>query len=228
MFLKQRGAAGDFLPATGLMDATESGRGFDLECESITTDHPVLHGVSPRFSALTATGWYELRGGDDVVVHARVNGEPVAFSRRVGDGRVVVVGFDYRDYSRDSARLLANATRMVDDDFPRPKFVRGEVLQDGQVNITDATTLLEYLFFDGAEPDCLDAADVDDSARAGSRREPLTVSDAVHLLLWLFVGGRDVPAPGPIAHRSLAEACGRDTEFRDGLDCRRFEFCEAD
>ena len=52
--------------------------------------------------------------------------------------------------------------------------------------------------------DCLDAADVNDDGR-------ISISDAVYLALYLYLGGADPPPP-------FAEE-GSDPSFLDGLPC---------
>src|SRR5881409_1718424 len=44
-----------------------------------------------------------------------------------------------------------------------PKFRRGDVDQDGSLNLTDAIDIFLYLFLGGDMPFCLDAADADDN-----------------------------------------------------------------
>jgi sugar lactone lactonase YvrE len=69
---------------------------------------------------------------------------------------------------------------------PRP-FIRGDVEENGQPNITDAIAILGFLFSGGNRPDCLDAADVDDDGT-------VNITDAISLLNFLFVSG-DPPEP---------------------------------
>jgi hypothetical protein len=66
-------------------------------------------------------------------------------------------------------------------------YLRGDVLGDGRRDISDAISVLNYLFRGGTPPPCLDAAD---SSRDGS----LNITDPVYLLAFLFSGG---PAPAP-------------------------------
>ena len=71
-----------------------------------------------------------------------------------------------------------------------PVFLRGDSNRDGEVDLSDALTLLGFLFRGGSAPiDCLDAADTDDSGE-------LDVSDAIRLLNRLFTGGAHIPPPG--------------------------------
>lgn len=83
-------------------------------------------------------------------------------------------------------------------------FRRGDVNGDSQLNISDPSALLVWLFMGAADPSCMDAADADDS---GTHE----ITDAILILNWLFVGGAVPPAPGPLE-------CGEDPTD-DGLDC---------
>ncbi len=89
-------------------------------------------------------------------------------------------------------------------------FRRGDVNSDGQVNLSDAVSLLGALFLGGEEPSCKDASDANDD---GS----LDISDSLFTLIHLFSGGSAPPLPG--------FACGIDPTS-DGLDCRSYEPCE--
>ena len=82
-------------------------------------------------------------------------------------------------------------------------FVRGDVDLNCKHEITDALITLTYLFLDGSEPDCLDAADANDS---GS----LDISDPIFMLDWMFTGGQDFSEP---FHRTGSDPTA------DGLDC---------
>jgi hypothetical protein len=75
-------------------------------------------------------------------------------------------------------------------------FRRGDV--DGNVagEITDAISLLSFLYLGGAALDCPDAADVDDNGA-------LEITDAINILSFLFLGGSAPADPGPFA-------CGPD------------------
>lgn len=89
---------------------------------------------------------------------------------------------------------------------PDPDLRRGDLNDDGNVDVADPVYLLSFLFIPGSPaPECDDAGDVNDDGA-------LDISDAVFALSWLFVPGSAVPpAPGPVA-------CGPD-ETRDALGC---------
>lgn len=72
--------------------------------------------------------------------------------------------------------------------WPPLPFNRGDVNQDGEVTIDDATFIQQYLWFGGPAPVCLDSADVNDDGAIG-------LSDQVYLYDWLFLGGPDPAYP---------------------------------
>lgn len=75
--------------------------------------------------------------------------------------------------------------------IPDVLFIRGDVDSDGELNLVDPVTLLQYLFVFGDMP-CASAADFNDDAS-------LDLSDAVNLLAFLFTGGAEPAAPFPLA-----------------------------
>lgn len=88
---------------------------------------------------------------------------------------------------------------------PAADFRRGDANASQQVDIADASFILNYLFRSGPAPLCPDAADADDS---GS----LNITDPVAILRYLFLGGAELPAPG-------ASGPGPDPT-PDALGCR--------
>ncbi|MEM7235079.1 MAG: trypsin-like peptidase domain-containing protein [Planctomycetota bacterium] len=89
------------------------------------------------------------------------------------------------------------------------RFQRGDARDSGDVNLSDAITILNYLFLSGASPSCLKAADADDSGG-------LNLTDGVYLLTFLFQGGAAPPPP-------YGECGGDATE--DELSCDVSAFC---
>ncbi len=73
---------------------------------------------------------------------------------------------------------------------PSAQFIRGDASGEGDVDISDALSILNWLFTGGVAPDCEKAADVNDD---GS----VDVSDALSLLNYLFLGGEKPAAPFP-------------------------------
>ncbi len=83
-----------------------------------------------------------------------------------------------------------------------PRFIRGRVNGDAEIDLADAVALLLHLFH-GRPLACREAADANDD-------EQLDVSDALAILAWLFLKGPALPPP--------AATCGEDPNG-DGLDC---------
>ncbi len=67
---------------------------------------------------------------------------------------------------------------------------RGDVNNDGAVNVSDIVALNNYLYSGAEEPPCVNQADVDDNGL-------LDLSDSVYLSQFLYSGGVEPPAPGP-------------------------------
>ncbi|MEM7231551.1 MAG: hypothetical protein AAF517_05230 [Planctomycetota bacterium] len=66
-------------------------------------------------------------------------------------------------------------------------FIRGDINRDARVQMSDAVSLLGFLFADAATP-CLEASDANSDAR-------VDVSDAIFLLSHMFLGGEAPAAP---------------------------------
>ncbi len=78
---------------------------------------------------------------------------------------------------------------LAEPSTPAP-FRRGDANGDGQSDISDAVSILLWLFVGGEKPGCLEAADTNGD-------DGHDVSDAVYLLLYRFQGGPPPPEPGP-------------------------------
>lgn len=109
-------------------------------------------------------------------------------------------------------------SHVVVDDFevyfgpiePAAQFLRGDPNEDGLKDLSDAVTILTYLFLGSQTPSCLDAADSNDDGI-------LDLSDAVFLLSFLFLGGPATPPP--------AAGCGTDATAADDLSCESYPPC---
>ncbi|MEM7232045.1 MAG: hypothetical protein AAF517_07725 [Planctomycetota bacterium] len=75
-------------------------------------------------------------------------------------------------------------------------FRRGDTNGDSDIDISDATSSLSYLFGGATPPSCFDAADANDDGE-------VDLSDPVMTLAYAFLGGPEPPSPGT-AH------CGSD------------------
>jgi len=86
---------------------------------------------------------------------------------------------------------LGVIVRLLTTVADRHRFVRGDSNRDGTVNLSDPIHTLEYLFRNGEEMTCQDAADANDDGG-------VTISDPVYSLYALLVPGSDpLPAPFP-------------------------------
>ena len=92
-----------------------------------------------------------------------------------------------------------------------PGFVRGDANSDGEINLSDAITILQYLFVAGTAPACEKAADADASGR-------LDITDPIRILGWLFLGGQPPAPPSPAKATYDPGDCGTDRRD-DGLAC---------
>ncbi len=104
--------------------------------------------------------------------------------------------------------LLVSAGSSAQD--CEPSFRRGDATADGDLNITDAVSTLNFLFLGGTALNCADAADADDNGA-------INITDAVYTLNFLFLGGTEIPEPaGP--------ECGIDPTD-DAVGCDDFAHC---
>lgn len=102
---------------------------------------------------------------------------------------------------------------LIEFDLLSTTFTRGEVNPDGQLDISDAITILDYLFLGNVkELACPDAADVNDDGA-------VTIADAQYLLEYLFLGTLPDP-PAPFGQ------CGQDPT-EDNLKCTSFPICRT-
>ncbi len=93
-------------------------------------------------------------------------------------------------------------------------FHRGDVDGDGRVNVTDALSILTYLFRRGPAPACRESADFNDV-------EGINVTDAISLLQWLFAGAPPPASPGP-----PPGPCGPDRpDSPSNLGCLDYSQC---
>ena len=101
-------------------------------------------------------------------------------------------------------RLRGARVEVVSRDASVHAFVRGDTNDDSVVDLSDALVVLNYLFLQGPEPRCLDAADFSDEGN-------VSLTSVLSLLNFLFLRGAppEAPAPNP----------GFDPT-RDELHCR--------
>ena len=90
---------------------------------------------------------------------------------------------------------------------PALQFLRGDANADGDIDIGDAISLLQFAFVGGPEPRCLDAANGNDDGK-------INPADAVAIFAYLF---GEPPLSATISGR-----CSTD-RTEDILDCRSYE-----
>ena len=123
---------------------------------------------------------------------------------------------DALDFEAGDWTELATETYTIEIvDIGLGPFLRGDCNESGAVDLSDAVSLLDFLFLGGAEPPCLAACDVNVDGQVTG------VTDAVALLGGLFLGG---PPPGaPYPDCGTSDAAGDET-----LGCAtRNAHCEA-
>jgi hypothetical protein len=105
---------------------------------------------------------------------------------------IEVFGFDSEGNVLDTAQIV-----VVTSGSPIPPFIRGDVREDGRINISDAIAVLLHLFR-GESLRCRDAADVNDDGL-------IQIDDVLAILEYVFLGGQQPEAPFPTAGRDTTE-----------------------
>lgn len=90
--------------------------------------------------------------------------------------------------------LQSSIVRVRDSESPAAHlFVRGDLDDNGDVNVADAIAILNFLFGGGLrDPECLDTADIQDNG-------VIDISAPINLLNFLFAGGGAPAVPYPNA-----------------------------
>ena len=97
-----------------------------------------------------------------------------------------------------------------------PAFHRGDPNDDGGMDLSDAVSVLGFLFLGGEAPGCLESADTNNDGA-------IDISDPISVLDYLFLGG-----PAPAEPGSPASACGLDPDppgSPGNLGCQAYEHC---
>jgi hypothetical protein len=144
----------------------------------------------------------------DVVAHDNCDPDPLITQSPPPGTRLVLgvptaVTFEVTDESGNASSTSTTVTFGV-------LFRRGDANADGEVDIADAMFTLSWLFAEGVDPSCLDAADSNDDGE-------IDIADAIKTLGHLFAGEGDLPDP--------FGACGPDAT-EDELECASYSACE--
>ncbi len=191
----------------------------EFEVVVLSDEAPV---ISLRVVPLSGPAPLEVRG--DAAGSVSPRGRELSFAWDFGDG-IVGAGADvahtYREPGRYTGRLTAS-----DGELESTKsfevvvesgivlFHRGDANEDGGVNLADGVYVLNFLFGDGPEPACREAANANDD-------RSLDVADPIFLFNFLFGDGDPIPSPGP-----ASLPCGSDPpESPANLGCEVYEGC---
>ena len=117
--------------------------------------------------------------------------------------------FVVRDLPIEASSPASGRIRLPFEDVAL--FIRGDVTLDAARDMTDAISLLDYLFRGGRAPRCFDAADANDD-------RVVDLSDSIFLLTYLFVGGG---APPPPSSEPDVDPTADQLGCEDPLDVRR-------
>ena len=146
--------------------------------------------------------WRQIDGPVDAVI--RNPREPVTRVTFDTPG-AYLIEVEVDDHGFQDNTSSAEVEIIVTGGAPDGTFRRGDADDSGRLNITDAITILNWLFLGSATPSCTDAADADDNGRND-------ITDAIQLLQFLFLGGPPPPAPG-------RDDCGVDPTADPLADC---------
>jgi hypothetical protein len=104
--------AGEIVRGAGLANATARDFFSGSLLRLTAPAHFLAEGVVPPVFAQDATNVWTLGDPDVEVVLVRdVDSAPVVASRPLGDGEVVLIGYDYFNYDANAARFVANAVK---------------------------------------------------------------------------------------------------------------------
>ncbi|MEM7263973.1 MAG: FG-GAP-like repeat-containing protein, partial [Planctomycetota bacterium] len=120
-----------------------------------------------------------LREGDG----AGTFGGPVSYA--TGSNAVAIAVLDFDGDGRmdlSVANLLGHTVALYRNITAEPPFLRGDVNNDGMINLADPVSILSALFLGSTAFTCTDAADTDDSGQLG-------IGDAILSLTALFDPG---------------------------------------
>jgi hypothetical protein len=115
-----------------------------------------------------------------------------------------------------AASTDGNHNQIPDECEARPRFHRGDVNDDGILDISDGLCVLKFLFEGARRPSCLESSDANND---GS----VDCSDSIMILGYLFLGSPPPQEPGP-----PPAPCGLDSDPAGtvgDLGCSTYEAC---
>ncbi|MEM7261911.1 MAG: hypothetical protein AAF488_07945 [Planctomycetota bacterium] len=142
--------------------------------------------VDDRSSAVVS---FSNIGGDVLPGEGNISTDPMFFDIDAGDFRLNA-GSPCIDSGFEGADMGAIQTDEPPPPPPGVEFIRSDANENGSVDISDAITILAFLFQGRLAPNCMDAADADDDGL-------VNITDPIVILQFLFVAGDLPPAPYP-------------------------------
>ena len=106
-----------------------------------------------------------------------------------------------------------NGPGNTDQYFRQVQFRRGDFNVDGNVDVSDALGIFNWLFLGGAGTPCENAAD-------SNKDLSIDLTDGVHILSYLFLGRTPPAPPGP-------DECGVDGDEK-AFRCESYDACGGD
>ncbi len=183
---------------------TSSDLWFDtqLEIDFRINPFPCIEGVSctDLGDGVVAVAWTNPGGLDGIQIR---EGDEVVFQAEANANAATIEGVPagqhfYRVFGMVGGEECYGGVCSIDVSAVQ-NFRRGDVNDDGMVNIIDPVFLAHFIFQNGEEPVCQDAGDFDDSGA-------LKIEDIVGLLGYLFQSEPPPPMPGP-------KECGPDDKL---------------
>ncbi len=180
----------------------------------IRSDTPTDTSIGPEYVDPSGTFYVVTGGGGGTLATA----EPKSFSAYYQSihhfVRVEIEGLRLTLVAIDRGGKEIDTLRISKTPIPlSPIFHRGDADQNGQLQLTDAVRILNYLFVGAETPRCLESADADDNGE-------VQITDAVRILGYLFLGTEPLPLPG-----DPTNPCGPDPPGSPELACDSVSGC---
>lgn len=94
----------------GLMTGSYQNFIFSQPVDVLLPDDPLAMDVSPTFNSLVATFYYNITNPDKIKV-IDFDGNDIVTYRNIGEGKSILIGFDYFQSNDDMKRVIANAVQ---------------------------------------------------------------------------------------------------------------------
>jgi len=118
--------------------------------------------------------------------------DQVRYSRVGNDTRQIALGDMNGDTLLDIVATGGDGVQILLNNGSEVHFLRGDANSDGALDVSDAISILGYLFLGKDRPPVLDAADCNDDGM-------VDISDVIFFLICRFTGEDELPPPYPDA-----------------------------